>query len=180
MEYKIVYFLNHLGSGTVIDGLSFYFSWIPFLVAFWLILASAALIWDKKNGRWIFFGTVLVLVVYFVLNDIVIKPTLASIFFRERPYIAFPNNIISLGELWSDSSFPSGHMAITAGFLTLYAYFYRKLFVYILAGLFLALMAFSRMHNGMHYPSDILMGTIFGISYGLLAVYLTNSVKNRT
>ncbi|HCB51180.1 TPA: hypothetical protein DEP21_01160 [Patescibacteria group bacterium] len=28
-------------------------------------------------------------------------------------------------------------------------------------------MAFSRMHNGMHYPSDVIVGSVLGILYGL-------------
>jgi membrane-associated phospholipid phosphatase len=31
-------------------------------------------------------------------------------------------------------------------------------------------MAFSRVHNGMHYPSDVLAGSLLGVGYGLLAV----------
>jgi membrane-associated phospholipid phosphatase len=34
-----------------------------------------------------------------------------------------------------------------------------------IALLFVLLMAFSRMHNGMHYPSDVLMGSLLGIGY---------------
>ncbi|MFA6492719.1 MAG: phosphatase PAP2 family protein [Patescibacteria group bacterium] len=179
MDYNITHFFNHLGSGTIIDNFSFYISWIPFLIAFWLLLALTALIWDRKNGKWIFLGTILILIIYFVLNDIVIKPTLASFIFRDRPYIAYPNGIISSGELWVDSSFPSGHMAITASLLTLYVYFYRKWFVYIFAGLFLFLMAFSRMHNGMHYPTDILAGILFGVGYGFLSILIIKKIKTK-
>jgi membrane-associated phospholipid phosphatase len=35
-------------------------------------------------------------------------------------------------------------------------------------------MAFSRIHNGMHYLTDVLAGGILGFFYGLAAVYLVN------
>lgn len=177
MEYQIVHFLNQLGRGTAIDDVTFYISWIPFLVAFWLILVLASLIFDKKNGKWIFWGTVLTFAIYLIINDLIIKQSLVSIFFRERPYIAYPE-IISSGEMWVDSSFPSGHMAITAALLTFYIYFYRQWWAYAAGIFFVLLMAFARMHNGMHYPTDILVGIIFGLGYGLLAIFLIKKMRS--
>ena len=168
-----------MGSGTAVDSVSFYINWIPFLVVFWFLLALLALIFDKINGKRIFWGTILLVVIYFIINDLILKQTLASVFFRERPYIAFPNSIISSGELWADSSFPSGHLAMTIALSTFSLYFYRKWWVLALAILFIILMTFSRMHNGMHYPTDILGGTVLGISYGFLTVYLTRKMKKQ-
>jgi undecaprenyl-diphosphatase len=42
--------------------------------------------------------------------------------------------------------------------------------------LYALLMAWSRMHNGMHYPSDILAGAILGIGCGWIAVVLSKRV----
>ncbi|HLB95617.1 MAG TPA: phosphatase PAP2 family protein [Patescibacteria group bacterium] len=178
MEFEIVRFLNHLGQGTVLDSLTFYFSWLPALILFWLILAILALIFDKKRGKWIFWGTIFIGMVYFVISDLVLKQTLASVYFRERPYIAFSQSIISTGEMWVDSSFPSGHMSATAALLTLYLYFYRrKTWVWLAAIFFALLMAFARLHNGMHYPGDVLAGALFGIGYGFLAIYIVNKIR---
>ncbi|MCL5406984.1 MAG: phosphatase PAP2 family protein [Patescibacteria group bacterium] len=176
MEYKIVYFFNHLGSGTIVDNFSFYFSWIPFLVVFWFLLALLALIFDKTNGKRIFWGVVLLAVIYFIINDLILKQTLASAFFRQRPYIAHADTIIPLGELFSDSSFPSGHMAITVALSTFFLYFYRKWWIWVLVIIFVLLMAFSRLHNGMHYPTDILAGIIFGLGYGFLTVLISKKI----
>lgn len=177
MELQIVQFFNQLGQGTIVDTFSYYFSWVPFLIVFWLILGLIAFIFDQKNGKWIFLGTIIVAIIYFVINDLIIKQTLASIFFRERPYLVHPD-IISSGEMLIDSSFPSGHMSVTVAILSVYIYFYRKLWVWILAILFILLMAFSRMHNGMHYPTDVLAGTILGIGYGFLTIYIVNKIRH--
>lgn len=177
MEYKITYFLNHLGWGTVVDRLSFYYSWLPALSIFWFILVLVALIFDKNNGKKIFFSVLVATAIYFILNDLILKQSFASFYFRDRPYIASPD-IISSGEVLIDSSFWSGHLAFTAALVTIFCYFYRRLWVYILGIIYLFLMAFSRIHNGMHYPSDVLVGTILGIGYGFLAIFL-NPKKNK-
>ena len=43
--------------------------------------------------------------------------------------------------------------------------------------LIVLLMAFSRMHNGMHYPSDVIAGVGFGILAGYLSVFAVNYKK---
>jgi undecaprenyl-diphosphatase len=94
-----------------------------------------------------------------------------NIYFKERPYIAYPNEIGFLGTPDMDTAFPSGHVAMTVGLLTVLIFYYRKYWPYAL--IFALFMAFARIHNGMHYPSDVLFGALFGIVYGLAAVYVS-------
>jgi len=177
-ELAIVRFFNHLGQGTSLDSLSFLISWIPFLVAFWTSLALLALIFDLKNGKKIILGVLLITLIYFFLNDWLIKSMiLEHIFWRERPYLILPQEIFANGESWQDSSFPSGHLAITLALITLFIYYYRRFWVWM-AGILLAiLMAFSRIHNGMHYPSDVLAGAVLGILYGFLAIFIIGKIQ---
>lgn len=178
MEYQIVYFFNHLGQRTIIDNLTKFISLIHVMIVFWLILIVLCLIFDQKNGKWIFGGAVLICLIYFLINDYLIKKTiLEHFYFRERPYLAYPYQIVARGDLWRDSSFPSGHMAFTAALTTLFLYFYRKWWAWGLAILIVLSMSFARMHNGMHYPSDILIGIVFGILEGWLAIYLILILK---
>lgn len=178
MEYKIVYFLNHLDQGTILDNVSFTISWIPFIIAFWLLLALIPLIFDRQNGKWVFLSIIFVLIIYFILNDLIIKQNLASIYFRERPYFVHPQDIIAIGTKWTDSSMISGHMAMTVGLMTIFVYYYKKRWVLISAIVFTLLMAFSRLHNGMHYPSDIIVGTVLGIGYGILSILLIKKIRS--
>jgi membrane-associated phospholipid phosphatase len=46
-----------------------------------------------------------------------------------------------------------------------------------IALVFALLMAFSRMHNGMHYPSDMLVGAVLGMVYGLIGFWLAKGLK---
>ena len=174
VEYEIVRDLNHLGSGTFLDFITVLVSSLYFLIFFWSVLAIVALIVDKKKGKIVFLSILIAIIIYFIVNDLIIKNILSSFLFRERPSIAH-SDIIALGQRFIDSSFPSGHMASTVAILTCFIYFYRK--TWPLALIFVLLMAFARMHNGMHYPSDVLAGAILGIGYGLLAIFILNKIK---
>lgn len=177
MELQIVHFLNHLGQGTFLDFLTIIISSSYFLIFLWSLLVILVLIFDKENGKQIALATVLVVIIYFVINDLILKQTLASIFFRERPFIAY-SDIVPFGQPFSDSSFPSGHMAATAALATVFVYYYRRAWPFALV--FVLFMAFARIHNGMHYPSDILAGAVLGVGYGLLALWLVGRIKSRS
>lgn len=67
-----------------------------------------------------------------------------------------------------DYSFFSGHAASSFSIITLAILFFRKkyLWVYILL-LWPILFSISRIYLGVHYPLDIIVGTIVGISFGI-------------
>lgn len=77
---------------------------------------------------------------------------------RLRPYIAYKDLITPIGNHLSDSSFPSSHMAGTLMILTILIRLIptsRPIAIIIAL-----LMAFSRIHNGMHYTTDVVAGII--------------------
>jgi len=174
LDYKIALFLNHLGSGTFLDFITVLISSLYFLIILWSVLAILVFIFDKKKGKLIFLSIIITIIIYFIVNDLILKNVLSSFLFRERPFITYPD-IIALGQKFFDSSFPSGHMAATVGILTVFVFYYRK--TWSLALIFALLMAFARIHNGLHYPSDVLAGTILGIGYGMLSIYLINKIS---
>ena len=59
-------------------------------------------------------------------------------------------------------SFPSGHSAGAFVLSTLLAHYHPLLAVPFHAGAFLV--AISRLYNGLHYPSDILAGSLLGLA----------------
>ncbi len=166
-ELSIVHYFNHLGQGTILDNVSLWISDIRLMIIIWALVGVMALILDKKHGKEVLLGIFFVTVIYFLVNDIILKQGLFKLLLpvRPRPFIGYPD-IIPLGQKFYGSSFPSGHMGNTAAILTIVVAYYRK--ALIPAIVILLIMAFSRMHNGMHYPSDLLAGAVLGVLYGLM------------
>ena len=168
----LVYSAQQLGKG-VVDYFTIFISNIPFMLIFLLFLLILIFVYEKKKLKIVLLTVLLALVFHFVITEGLIK----NVYYRERPYLAFPEMIQPLGQPFKDSSFPSSHLASTTAVLTALIYFHRK--YWPAAALAILLMAFSRVHNGMHYPSDVLVGIIFGILYGLAAGYLVDWLAKR-
>jgi membrane-associated phospholipid phosphatase len=60
-------------------------------------------------------------------------------------------------------------MAFTTLMVVILSHFERRILPYGIA--LIVLMGLSRIHNGMHYPSDVLVGIIMGMIYGSLGLY---------
>lgn len=138
-----------------------------FLVTSWLALSLALIFFDGQIGKQIFFGTVLALVLHVIIDEGLFKRVCTK---RIRPYIVYPEEITAIGTHEGDSSFPSSHVASVLSISTIYLYYFPQ--VWLLIVLFALFMAFSRIHNGMHYLSDIAAGIMLGIAYGLIAIYI--------
>ena len=101
----------------------------------------------------------------FLFNNIILK----NLIDRPRPYELF-SWLETVGSLPPDSSFPSGHAC--SCFAT--AYGIRKSFrgktwlVYIPA----SLIAVGRVYEGVHFPSDVIVGAIFGTLFAMAAYRL--------
>ncbi len=85
---------------------------------------------------------------------------------RPRPYTQIDGLTSIVGEM-STPSFPSGHSCATFGCLFVVFLLMPKKFG-IPALCFSIFMAYSRMHVGVHYPTDVLVGTIIGIGFSVV------------
>jgi undecaprenyl-diphosphatase len=91
-------------------------------------------------------------------------------FGRDRPYVAHPHPEPLLGTPL-DLSFPSGHAATAFAGVTILAAFAPRLGPALLV--LAALVAWSRVYVGVHYPLDVLVGALLGTAVGLVFVYVT-------
>ncbi len=177
MDFAIVRFCNQLGLGTI-DPETNLICDIRLLIALWTCLALAALVFDKSHGRQVFATVLVAIGLHFVISEGILKHALLTVVpLRERPYLAHPDAIVPVGFPFTDSSFPSSHCASTAAVLTVFAHFYRRALPASVG--FCVVMCFSRMHNGMHYPTDVLTGSILGVAYGLAAIRIVKELDAR-
>lgn len=169
-EKKVVIMFNRNKSKTI-DSFSALVSSIPLLIAFWIAIVAFIIIHDLLLGVFVCLGLAIVFVVHFVVSEIIIKycGKLLSVE-RKRPYRAYPEEVRAVGQKFLDSSLPSSHISSMVGGLVVFVYFYQ--FFWPWAIIIVALLGWSRMHNGMHYPSDILAGIALGLAYGYLALLI--------
>jgi membrane-associated phospholipid phosphatase len=139
---------------------------------FILIAAIAAiLVLCFGNARARLCALMIFLVV--AIGDPLIINTIKHAVGRPRPCVALADVVERLG--CSDSgSMPSAHAANWFAMTMIAFLFYRRSLWFMLP---MALgVSFSRIYNGVHYPSDVLAGAILGAGYAIaIAVTLENA-----
>ena len=89
-----------------------------------------------------------------------------AVYDRPRPEEAL-GVALHEGHSWAHlNSFPSGHMAITAALAVSTALLFRRLRYPLFA--YVALVAFTRVMFGAHFPFDVLAGTALGVGSALV------------
>ncbi|MFM2267326.1 MAG: hypothetical protein RL757_767 [Bacteroidota bacterium] len=97
---------------------------------------------------------------------------------RPRPFVAYPQYFFPKMEE-KTTSFPSGHTTVAFVAATSLSLRYPKWYVIAPAYAFAGGVAYSRMHLGVHYPSDVLGGALLG-SASAWAVWRVNRWWTRT
>ncbi len=100
---------------------------------------------------------------------------------RERPFVAWPEDFADkTGHDYSDSySFPSGHSTTAFAVATSLSLDYPKWYVIVPSYAYAGTVAYSRLHLGVHYPSDVLTGAIIGSGCAVLSHYVSNKLNKR-
>ncbi len=125
------------------------------------ILLGLGLLW-KGGIRGRLFVSVLLLTL--ALGDGLVINTLKDAVGRLRPYHDIPDAHLLVGRGGS-GSFPSSHTSTWCAITVIaWLYFPRSRWGLIP---FAALMGFSRVYLGVHYPSDVLGGAVLGAGYGV-------------
>lgn len=120
----------------------------------WIIMALLLII--NRPYREIGILVLLTLIASTILGEGIIK----NIVKRNRPFYRRPNLNLLITKPKS-YSFPSGHtLSSFAAAHTLSVYFLQYKFIFIAIALLIAL---SRVYLYVHYPTDIISGTILGI-----------------
>lgn len=107
-----------------------------------------------------------------LITEFIIKP----LFMRERPFMLNPEHVLLVSEPFG-SSFPSAHSS--SSFASAVQFFGINQKAGIAAVIIAALVAFSRLYLYVHFPTDVLAGTIIGIITGILISAAAIKIKSR-
>lgn len=154
----------------VLQFLSEYATWIN--ISLILIVLGVALLRKSKSLRTRFFILALVMIVS-ALAILVLK----SLFDRDRPFLVYP--FIEKLSTGGGSSFPSGHTMESFAVATAFAMLFRRRELALPLFLWAAVVGYSRLVLGVHYPSDVLAGMLFGMFIGWVIPYLFTDWLNR-
>ena len=105
-------------------------------------------------------------------SSAVISLALKYSFRRSRPYQKYPEieNLTTEGT----PAFPSAHTAFSFSLATSLSMAYSKWYVIAPAYLWAGSVGYSRMHLGVHYPSDVLAGALIGVGSSYLSYRLND------
>lgn len=97
----------------------------------------------------------------------------------QRPNIVLEASQFTLsGPSLTSPSFPSGHSLVIFTMMGLISTWYQKPTLSVILFIIAAIVAFSRIAVGVHWPSDVLFGALLGWTIGWLAVVLNNKLSN--
>jgi undecaprenyl-diphosphatase len=129
----------------------------------WFAVSLGLLIFGRRADRL----TGLRLGLTIILTDRLIAYPLGVAFHRTRPYLAL-EGVRQLGFHWQGTSFPSGHAHSVWIAAIILGDQYPKLTLPLV--LFALLTCYSRPYFGMHYPLDVIAGSVIGIASGFAVV----------
>ncbi len=159
MDLQILQFIQHYIVSDFLDPCMQFFSYVGEAGIIWIIIGISMAI--SKKYRVYGFMLLLAMLLGFLVGEIGIK----NIVQRVRPCYEYPIANMNI-EKPESFSFPSGHScsSFAAAFILLKANKRFGVYGFVLA----PLIAFSRLYNYVHYPTDVLAGIALGLGSALL------------
>lgn len=121
----------------------------------WIVLLVMMLFFKKyRNTGW---TGLIALLIGFLITNVLLKNLVA----RTRPFVTF-QELTFLGNMPHDWSFPSGHStsSIAVSFVMFLKLPKKAGILALILGICITL---SRLYVGVHYPTDVICGTLIGI-----------------
>jgi membrane-associated phospholipid phosphatase len=96
---------------------------------------------------------------------------------RDRPFVTYP--YIEKESDGGSPSFPSGHTEATFATATSLSLAFPKWYVIVPSYIWAGSVGYSRMHLGVHYPSDVLAGALVGTTSSYLTYRANKWLQGR-
>lgn len=162
----IMYGITSLGNGGI----------------FWIILAAAMLLIFPKKYRKVGLSMAIALILSLIFCNGIMKHLWArprAFWVEGQNFVVGDQfeNLYGIFQSIHDYSFPSGHSS--ASFAAATAIFMWRNKEGTAALILAALIAVSRLYLTVHYPSDVLVGTITGILYGIASYFIEQQLMKR-
>ena len=106
---------------------------------------------------------------------VVASQAMKNAFNRTRPQYKYSSEIFSLSKA-NTKSFPSGHTTMAFATATTLTLEYKKWYIAVPAYAWATGVAYSRMYEGKHYPSDVLAGAVLGVGSAWLSHWLSKKL----
>ena len=166
MDHQILLWIADTLRGVWMTRIQYILSTINNHGEIWLLIALILLV--RPKTRRCGMAMLLALLMGLLAGNLILKPWVA----RPRPFLTYTDIAALLHP--GGFSFPSGHTVSSfCAATTCFGYFRRAgIGCYVLA----ALIGFSRLYLGVHYPTDVLCGAVLGILLGAAAVWLIERV----
>lgn len=97
---------------------------------------------------------------------------------RDRPHVLY-DDVLDIYQIRSDYAMPSGHTSSAFATATSLTLLYPEWYVALPAYAWASAVGMSRIHLGVHYPTDVLAGAALGVASAWLTYKLNRWIWNR-
>ena len=164
MEMSILHAIQNIHS-SLLDSIMIFITSLGNAGVIWIAIAIIFLFTKKYRRCGI--AMALALLLSFIFGNVILK----NIFERPRPSWV-DSSVTLLIKNPTDYSFPSGHSFVSfAGAAAIFMYHKKE---GVAALILAALIAFSRLYLFVHYPSDVILGSLFGVIAAIISAMIVN------
>lgn len=162
-------YVNHMNIGTILNELMVLASQYG-REYFWIPVVALMLVLGKKDTKML----AVELAILFVLG-IIGGEAMKYAMFRARPFETLPEIITRIARD-TDSSYPSGHALIVSIGAIFALTRFRKKSIALLLTVEAAIVCYSRVYVGVHYPLDVVSGIALGGFIVCIGIYALGRV----
>ena len=169
LEFSILHWFQSIHCAPL-DALAIFFDTIGAHGELWIALAIVLLLFKKTRKAGL--AVAVALLLHLLIGDSFLKPLVA----RPRPCDLDPS-VAMLVPRPIGWSFPSGHTS--SAFAAASALLFEKSRLAPYALVLAAFIGLTRLYLYVHFPTDVLAGTVTGIVFGFLAAKLVDALAAR-